>query len=107
MSGLTFNFDLTDIIVLRPGPATQSFHAEMMVIFTSSGAWAQADGRKQNCVVTKIHNTRAGGGIKLLHFFSYKIIKHLHYNTIAVIEDRKDDIDSVAVGEKKYKNISS
>ena len=34
-SGLTFNFDLTDIIVLRSVPATQSFHAEIMVIFTS------------------------------------------------------------------------
>ena len=33
-SGLTFNFDLTDIIVLRSVPATQSFHAEIMVIFT-------------------------------------------------------------------------
>lgn len=36
MSGLTFNFDLTDIIVLRSVPATQSFHAEIMVIFTSN-----------------------------------------------------------------------
>ena len=57
MSGLTFNFDLTNIIVLRSEPATQAFHAEIMVIFTSG---ARADGRKENCVVTKINNT--GGG---------------------------------------------
>ena len=59
MSGLTFNFDLTNIIVLRSEPATQAFHAEIMVIFTS-GAGARADGRKENCVVTKINNTRVG-----------------------------------------------
>ena len=35
MSGLTFNFELTDIIVLRSELPTQAFHAEIMVIFTS------------------------------------------------------------------------
>ena len=50
MSGLTFNFDLTNIIVLRSEPATQAFHAEIMVIFTS-GAWALADGRNEKKTV--------------------------------------------------------
>ena len=45
MGGLTFNFDVTNIIVLRSEPATQAVHAEIMVIFTSV-TWAQADGGK-------------------------------------------------------------